>query len=107
MEPSVIDYNTVTTAQRLVAREDFLNFAITKEETYLNIKQRYNELPRKITVQRGVMNEVDILETLLTALPMKHKILCESYFAQKYDFFCSLTRVSSLRLAEFDVMPRL
>ena len=35
-----------------------------------------------ITVQGGVINEVDSLETPLNALPEKYDILRESYFAQ-------------------------
>ena len=52
------------------------------EETYLDMKQRYNELLWKITVQGGMMSKVDRLETLMFALTVKYYILRESYFAQ-------------------------
>ena len=76
------DYNTITPAQRSTARKEFLNFVIFEEETFLDIKQRYNELLRKVTVQGGVVDVGDRLETLLNALPEKYDILRESYFAQ-------------------------
>ena len=76
------DYNTVTPAQRSTARRDFLNFSITEEETHLVIKQKFNELLRKITVQGGTVSVADQLQTLLGALPEKFDMLRESYFAQ-------------------------
>ena len=60
----------------------FLMFQILEEESYLEIKLRYNELIRKIIVQRGVINEEDRLETLLTSLLEKYDHLKESYYAQ-------------------------
>ena len=36
------DYNTVTPAQRLMARKYFLKFRIDDDETFLVIKQRIN-----------------------------------------------------------------
>ena len=62
------DYNTVTPAQRSVAKEEFLNLNTT-EETCLEVKMRYNEFLRMITVQGREIGAVDRLETLLTALP--------------------------------------
>ena len=44
------DYNTVTPAQRLSARTEFLTFTISEDESYLTIKQRYIELLRRVTV---------------------------------------------------------
>ena len=76
------DYNNVTPAQKSAARKEFLMFQISEEESYLEIKLRYNELIRKIIVQRGVINEEDRLETLLTSLPEKYDHLKESYYAQ-------------------------
>ena len=45
-----------------------------EEETFLNIKQKYNESLRKVTVQGGVIDVGDKLETLLDALPKKYDI---------------------------------
>lgn len=75
------DYNAITPTQQSVARKEFLNF-VTEEEAFLKVKQRYNELLRKVTVQGGVVDAGDRLETLLNALPMKYDVLRESYFAQ-------------------------
>ena len=76
------DYNTVTPAQRLSARTEFLSFTISEDESYLTIKQRYNELLRRVTVQNGIINADDRLQTLLGALPKKYDVLRETYFAQ-------------------------
>ena len=76
------DYNTVTPAQRSSARTEFLTFVISGDESFLTIKQRYNELLRKVTVQGGMIGANDRLQTLLGALPEKYDILRESYFAQ-------------------------
>ena len=76
-----VDYNTVTPEQ-IAARKEFLTFVITEEETFLNIKQKYNESLRKVTVKGGVVDAGDRLKTLLNALPEKYDILSESYFAQ-------------------------
>ena len=76
------DYNTVTPARRAMARKDFLNFTISEDETYLEIKQNFNELLRVITSQGGKVSIADQLQTLLGALPEKFDILRESYFAQ-------------------------
>ena len=76
------DYNNVTPAQKTAARKEFLMFEVSEEETYLEIKLRYNELIRKIIVQGGAINEEDRLETLLTSLPKKYDHLKESYYAQ-------------------------
>ena len=37
-----IDYNTVTPAERSAARKEYLNFVITKEESQMDVKQRYH-----------------------------------------------------------------
>ena len=37
------DYNTITPAQKLTARKHFMNFNIAEDETYLVIKQKFNE----------------------------------------------------------------
>ena len=57
-------------------------FQISEEESYLEIKLRYNELIRKIIMHRGVINEEDRLETLLTSLPEKYDHIKESFYAQ-------------------------
>ena len=49
------DYNIVTPAQRSSARTEFLTFVISGDESFLTIKQRYNELLRKVTVQGGMI----------------------------------------------------
>ena len=69
------DYNTVTPAQLSLARRNFLNLEISQEESQLEIKQRYNELLRKLTVQGGTMTAAYKLDTLLGALPEKYDIL--------------------------------
>ena len=76
------DYNTVTPAQLSLARRNFLNLEISEEESQLEIKQRYNELLRKLTVQGGAMTVADRLDTLLGALPEKYDILREAYYTQ-------------------------
>ena len=76
------DYNTITPAQWSLARKYFLNFNITKDETFLVIKQKTNELLRKIIGQGGVVSVADRLQTVLGALPKKSDMLRESYFAQ-------------------------
>ena len=80
--PFRADYNTVTPAQRSSARTKFPTFTISGDGSYLTIKQRYNELLRKVTVQGGMIGANDKLQTLLGSLPEKYDILCESYFAQ-------------------------
>ena len=42
------DYNTVTPAQQSLARQDFQAFRVTEDESYLEIKHRFNELLRKV-----------------------------------------------------------
>ena len=74
--------NTMTLAQKSAARKAFLNFEIAEEESYLEIKLRYNVLIRKIIVSGGVLSEEDRLDTLVTSLPKKYDILKESYYAQ-------------------------
>ena len=74
------DYNTVTPAQLSLARQDFLNFRVTKDETFLELKQRFNELLRNVGEQNGVVSAEDQLQTLLGSLPTKFDILRESYF---------------------------
>ena len=76
------DYNTMTPAQLSLARRHFLNLEISEEESQLEIKQRYNELLRKLTVQGGAMTVADRLDTLLGALPEKYDILREAYYTQ-------------------------
>ena len=76
------DYNTVTPAQRASTRKEFLTFQVGDDESFLTIKQRYNELLRKVTVQGGMIGANDRLQTLLGALPEKHDILREPFFAQ-------------------------
>ena len=59
------DYNTMTPAQRSSARTKFFTFTINGDESYLTIKQRYNELLRKVTIQSGMIGANDRLQTLL------------------------------------------
>ena len=73
-------YNIVTPAQRSAARKQFLNFMVIEDERFLDIKQRYYELLRKVIVQ-GVIDVADRLETLFNALPEKFDFFRESYFA--------------------------
>ena len=73
------NYNTVTPAQLSLARQDFQNF--TAEETYLEMKQRFNELLRKVVEQNGVVSAPDQLRTLFDSLPAKFDILRESCFS--------------------------
>ena len=75
------DYNNVTPAQLSLARQNFLNFRVTEDETYLELKQRFNELLRKVVEQNGVVTVEDQLQTLLASLPAKFDILRESYFS--------------------------
>lgn len=75
------DYNTVTPAQLSLARQDFLNFRVAEDEAYLEVKQRFNELLRKVVEQNGAISAEDQLQTLLGALPEKFDILRESYFS--------------------------
>ena len=74
------DYNTITPLQRSTARKEFLSFVIYEEETHLEIKQRYNELLRQVTVQGGKIDAEDRLETLLNALPLKYDAMREAYY---------------------------
>ena len=76
------DYNIVTPAQRSSACTKFLTSTISGDESFLTIKQRYNELFRKVTVQGGMIGANDRLQTLLGAIPKKYDLPCESYFAQ-------------------------
>ena len=76
-----IDYNNVTPAQLSLARQYFLNFRVTEDETYLEVKQRFNELLRKVMEHNGVVTVEDQLQTLLVSLPAKFDILRESYFS--------------------------
>ena len=75
------DYNTVTPAQLSLARQDFLNFRVTESETYLEIKQRFDDLIRRVVQQNGTVTADDQLQTLLGSLPAKFDILRESYFS--------------------------
>ena len=49
------DYNNVTPAQLSLARHYFLNFRVAEDETYLELKQRFNELLRKVVELNGVV----------------------------------------------------
>ena len=75
------DYNTVTPAQLSLARQDFRNFRVSDGESYLEIKQRFDELVRKVMQQGGGVSVDDQLQTLLGSLPEKYDILRESYFS--------------------------
>ena len=53
---------------------------MTEDENYLELKQRFNELLRKVVEHNGVVTVEDQLETLLASLPAKFDILRESYY---------------------------
>ena len=55
---------------------------IGNDESYIDIKLRYHELLRKVTVQGGMIGANDRLQTLLRSLPEKFDLLRESYFAR-------------------------
>ena len=55
---------------------------IGNDESYIDIKLRYHELLRKVTVQGGMIGANDRLQTLLGSLLEKIDLLRESYFAQ-------------------------
>ena len=54
-------------------RKEFLNFTISEGESHLDIKQRHNELLRKVTLPGGAIDITDRLVTLLNAFPTKTK----------------------------------
>ena len=54
---------------------------MTEDETYLELKQRFNEFFRKVVELNGVVALEDQLHTLLASLPAKFDILRESYFS--------------------------
>ena len=55
---------------------------ISKESAHPKIKQNFNELLRKVTVQDGSISVDEQLQTLLGALPAKHNVLRETFFAR-------------------------
>ena len=55
---------------------------IGNDESYIDIKLRYDELLRKVTVQGGMIGANDRLQTLLGALPEKNDLLGEAHFTQ-------------------------
>ena len=55
---------------------------IGNDKSYIDIKLRYDELLRKVTVQGGMIGANDRLQTLLGSLLEKIDLLRESYFAQ-------------------------
>ena len=64
-----VDYNTITPAQRSSARTDFLTFSIGNEESYIDIKLRYDELLRKVTKQGGMIGETTAFKHFLELFP--------------------------------------
>ena len=84
------DYNTVTPAQRSSAHTYFLMFVIGNDESYIDMKLRYDELLRKVTVQGGMIGANDRLQTLLGALPKKIDFLREAYFTKDPAFVASI-----------------
>ena len=56
-----VDYNTITAAQRSLARTDFLMFSIGNDEAYIDVKLRYDDILRKVTTQGGMIGENDRL----------------------------------------------
>ena len=75
-------HERITLAQRSTVRKEFLNLFITKDETLLDIKQKYKELLRTVTVEGGVINARSRLESLQDALPEKYDIVRVSSFLQ-------------------------
>ena len=75
------NFNTVTPAQQSLAMQDFQAFRVTEDETYLEMKQRFNELMRKVGEKGGVVSAAYQLQTLLGSLPANFDILRESFFA--------------------------
>ena len=55
------DFSTITPEQLSLARQDFQNFVITEDETFLETKQNFNELLRKVVAQRGAISPADQL----------------------------------------------
>ena len=53
------DYKKVTPAPLSLARQDFQNFRVTEDETYVEMKQRFNDLLRKVGEQNGIVSGAD------------------------------------------------
>ena len=75
-------YNTITPAQRSSARTNFLMFTIGNDESFIDIKLKYDELLRKVTDQGGMIGDNDRLQTSLGALPQKFDLLREAYLTK-------------------------
>ena len=54
-------YNTITAAQRSSARTYFLMFTISNDDSFIDIKLKYDELLRKVTAQGGMIGDNDRL----------------------------------------------
>ena len=57
-------------------------FTIGNDESYIDVKLRYEDLLRKVTAQGGMIGENDRLQTLLGALPQKIDLLREAYYTK-------------------------
>ena len=75
------DYNTVTPAQLAQAAHNFLDYVITEDDTFLQLKHSFDELLRKVAEQGGSISPAEQLQTLLGTLPMKYDILRESFYS--------------------------
>ena len=73
------DFDTITPTQLRAAKKEFDSLAFNGTETYLEMKQTFHELVRRVTVQGGVISTEERLGALLNALPQKYDLLLESY----------------------------
>ena len=63
------DYDNVTPSGRFTAEKALMDFSIPEEANYLEMKENFNELLRRVRVQGGNMSTSRQLQTLLVALP--------------------------------------
>ena len=77
--PLAADFNTITQAQLRAPKKEFDSLAFNGTETYLEMKQTFHELVRRVNVQEGVISTEERLSALLNALPQKYDLLLESY----------------------------
>ena len=80
------DCDNVTPSGKFTAEKEFHDFRIPEDANFLEIKQSFNELLRKVRVQGGDMTAPTHLQTLLGALPPKYDSLKEAFFAR--DIVC-------------------
>lgn len=77
------DFNTVTSAKLSLARQNFMSFRILDDESFLDIKHRFEELVRKVVQQKGILTVDDKLQVLVCGLPERYDILRESFFGMR------------------------